>query len=301
MQMHGAHTELQIGRCERMDVARRQLPTVRLRRLATRLATLRSEAGLSREQVEEQTGINSTTLYRIETARTKPQRRTLLTLLDLYGVSDKADRDDLVALSKHSSELGWLRQYESDLREPYSNFISFESEARSVRNYESLFVPGLLQTEDYARAVIRGVLPHATNDEVEKRVEVRVQRKTVLTKDDPLSLWCVIDEAAVRRKVGGDKIMQGQLVHLIEATAAPTTVLQIIPFAAGAHPGMPGSFVVMSFPEPTDPDIIYLDSMGGDLFLERSEDVERFTTVFEHLRATALSPADTVRMLEEIR
>src|SRR6266516_1057648 len=143
-----------------MDLsARRQPPTVRLRRLAGELRSFRTAAGLTRDEVAEQTNINSATLYRIETAKVRPQKRTLLTLLDKYGITDEAQRNDLLAMSRQASQLGWLQAYESELPEEYTAYISFAAEARSVRNYESLFLPGLLQIENYARAVIRGVLP----------------------------------------------------------------------------------------------------------------------------------------------
>lgn len=280
--------------------ARRQAPTVRLRRLASELRALRKAADLTQEDVFERTSINVATLFRIEKAHVRPQKRTLLALLDVYGVTDAAERERLISMSREANRLGWLQAYEDQIPQQYSTYVSFESEAKSVRNYESLFVPGLLQTEDYARAVVQGVLPQASVDEVEKRVEVRMQRQAVLNGPDPLRLWCVVDEAAIRRAVGGSQVMRAQLAHLIKAATVPTTVLQVIPNEAGAHPGMLGSFVVMSFPEVADPDIVYLDSMGGDLFLERAEDVERFGTVFEYLRATALSPADTLRLLKSV-
>jgi transcriptional regulator with XRE-family HTH domain len=285
-----------------MDLsARRQPPTVRLRRLAAELRKLRTEASLTREEVSEQTGINTATLYRIETAKVRPQRRTLIALLDRYGVTDETQRADLVDLSKQASELGWLRAYESELPEQYGAYIAFESEARSVRNYESLFVPGLLQTEDYARAVIHGVLPLASDEEVERRVEVRMQRQASLRKKDPLQLWAIVDEAVLRRRVGGPDVMASQLEALVASAALPHVVLQVIPFETGAHAGMPGSFVVMDFADVADPDLVYIDSMAGDLFLEREPDVRRYSATFEHLRAAALNPADSVATVRRAR
>ena len=167
-----------------MPTKRAKPPTVRLRRLAAELRRLRSAAQLSRENVEEQTGINEGTLYRLETARARPQRRTLMTLLDLYGADDPL-RSDLLAIAQGADNQGWLRPYHSALPEEYTAYISFEAEARSVRNYESLFIPGLLQTEDYARAVIPGVLPSATKDQVDQRVQARIERQQLLDRDRP--------------------------------------------------------------------------------------------------------------------
>ena len=268
---------------------KRQTPTVRLRRLAAELRTLRTSSGLTRDAVVERTGINVATLYRIEHARVRPQTRTLRTLLDLYG-ADEQQQADLVALLRDARQRGWLHAYQSELPEQYTTYIGFEGEARSVWNYESLFVPGLLQTEDYARAVIRAGLPSASRDDIEPRVEVRMQRQDVLHNDNPLELWGIVDEAALLRQVGGRAVMHAQLSHLLEASELPNITLQVIPFSVGAHAGMPGSFVFMQFTEASIPDVIYLDSMAGDLFLEAEADVRRYRLAFEHLRAVAVSP-----------
>lgn len=278
--------------------ARKSTPTVRLRRLAAELRRLRAGANLSREDVTAQTGINDTTLYRIESARTRPQMRTLIALLDLYNVP--ADqREHLKALVKDSTKQGWLRPYHTDLPEEYTAYISFEAEAAGVRNYESLFIPGLLQTEDYARAVIRGGLPMASHQEIEDRVQARIERQQVLRKDNPLKLWAILDEAALRRQVGGNAVMSSQLGQLVEAMNEPHITLQVIPFSSGAHAGMPGAFVLMDFLDPLDTDLIYIDSMAGDLFLESAADVSRYTSIFDNLRAVALSPDDTAALLAD--
>jgi transcriptional regulator with XRE-family HTH domain len=271
---------------------KRQTPTVRLRRLAAELRTLRASAGLTQDEVGDRTGINVATLYRIEHARVRPQTRTLRTLLDLYG-ADQELQADMIGLLRDARQRGWLHAYQSELPEQYTTYIGFEGEARSVWNYESLFIPGLLQTEDYARAVIRAVLPWASRDEVERRVEVRMERQEVLRNDNPLELWVIVDEAALRRQVGGKPVMQAQLSHVGQAADLPNVTFQVIPFREGAHAGMLGSFVFMQFSESTIPDVIYVDSMAGDLFLEAEADVRRYRLVFEHLRAVAASPDDS--------
>jgi transcriptional regulator with XRE-family HTH domain len=169
--------------------------TVRLRRLAAELRKLRGETGLSREDVVERTGVNVATLYRIEHARVRPQTRTLRALLDTYRVSETRQAE-LLALSREAGQRGWLHAYESELPEQYTTYIGFEDEARSIWNYESLLVPGLLQTEEYARAVIRGGLPGASHDEVERRVEARMARQAVLTRNSPVRLWAIVDDTA---------------------------------------------------------------------------------------------------------
>lgn len=268
---------------------KRQTPTVRLRRLAAELRSLRASSGLTRDEVVERTGINVATMYRIEHARVRPQTRTLRTLLDLYGV-EKDQQTELVALLRDARERGWLHAYQSELPEQYMTFIGFEGEARSSWNYESLHVPGLLQTEDYARAVIRGGFPTASRDEIERRAEVRMGRQEVLQNENPLELWGIVDEAALRRQVGGKTVMRAQFRHLLEASELPNVTFQVIPFDVGAHAGMPGSFVFLQFADAAIPNVVYVDSMAGELFLEAESDIRRYRLVFEHLRAVAASP-----------
>ena len=268
---------------------KRQTPTVRLRRLAAELRSLRASSGLTRDEVVERTGINVATMYRIEHARVRPQTRTLRTLLDLYGV-EKEQQAELVGWLRDARERGWLHAYQSELPEQYMNFIGFEGEAESAWNYESLFVPGLLQTEDYARAVITAGSPFASRDEVERRVEVRMERQEVLRNENPLELWGIVDEAALRRQVGGPAVMRAQFRHLLDASELPNITFQVIPFDVGAHAGMPGSFVFLQFADDAIPDVIYVDSMAGELFLEEESDIRRYRLVFEHLRAVAASP-----------
>ncbi|MEU6057183.1 helix-turn-helix transcriptional regulator [Streptomyces sp. NPDC047097] len=275
---------------------KRQLPTARLRRLAREMRRLRSEAGLTREEIAASTAINQATLYRLEYAKGRPQKRTLLTLLKEYGV-EESQREAILALSSQADEQGWLRPYHADLPDELVGYISFESEARSVRNYESLFIPGLLQTEDYARAVIRGVLPTVTAMEVEQRVQARIERQSVFEKDQPLELWAIVDEAALRRVVGNPKIMAEQLDHLVKVAAEPHVTLQVIPFGGGAHPGMLGGFVVMDFPDPDDPQLAYTETASGELFLEADEDIRRCGQSFDHLRALALSPGHSASLI----
>jgi transcriptional regulator with XRE-family HTH domain len=282
-----------------MPAPRSRPPTVRLRRLAAELRRLRSESGLSREQVENQTGVNEGTLYRVETARTRPQRRTLTALLDLYGANEMVQAD-LLEISRSSGSQGWARPYDWQLPGEYAAYISFEAEARAVHNYESLFIPGLLQTPDYGRAMVRGVLPTATAEEVEQRVQTRTERQKLLDVEHPLELWAVMDEAAIRRQVGGPQVMATQLDLLAKAAQRPNIVVQVITFGSGAHPGMPGSFAHMEFRDDLGPDLVYVDTLAGDIFLESDDDVRQYRSMFDHLRAIALSPAETARLITAI-
>jgi len=224
-------------------------PTVRLRRLASELRRLRAGVQLSRESVSERTGINGTTLYRIETARTRPQARTLMALLDLYGV-EREQKECLLRLSKESTHRDWRRAYQDELPETYAAYVSLEAEAASVCNYESLCLPGLLQTEEYARVIVRAGLPMATAGEVEYRVRARLERQSVLFRAEPLRFCAIVDEAVLRRQTGGVEVMRAQFRHLV--VAAPHVTLQVVPFGAGAHAAMSGAFVVMNFTDPVD-------------------------------------------------
>src|SRR6266568_4564848 len=255
--------------------ARRPTPTLRLRRLAAELRRLRAEAGLTREDVAGRTGVNEATLYRIETAKARPQGRTLTALLELYGVAED-DRPELLALARQSSEQSWLQSFPSELPEPYPTYISFEGEARSLLNYESLFIPGLLQTEEYARAALSRGSPNASKDEIQRLVEARMSRQAVLTRDPALRLWAIVDEAAFHRLVGGEEVMRIQLEHLAEA------------------------FVILQFDDPGAPDVVYVENGSGDLFMESEADVARYTVIFEHLRALALPPDASVSLIMDV-
>lgn len=283
-----------------MATHRAKPPTVRLRRLAAELRRLRASVGLSREQVEDQTGVNEGTLYRIETARARPQRRTLVALLDLYNVGEPL-RTDLIELSRSADGQGWSRPYQWQLPGEYAVYISFETEARAVHNYESLFVPGLLQTPEYGRAMIHGVLPSATEHEIDERVQARIERQKLLDGPEPLQLWAVVDEAAVRRVVGGPQVMAAQLDHVLCMMQRPNVTVQVIPFDAGAHPGMPGSFIFLEFRDEGDPELVYVDAQAGDMFLESEDDLRRYRTMFDHLRAAALSPARSAELITAVK
>ena len=272
-------------------------PTVRLRRLASELRRLRGEADFSREDVSERTGIDRATLYRIESARARPQSRTLRSLLDLYDVGD-TERDELVKLARSANQTSWRIPY--DLPTPYSTYIGFEREARTVLNFECSFVPGLLQTQEYARAAIRRGMPDGKDEDIQARIEARMQRQERLKGDEPLKLWAIIDEAVLRREVGGVDVMRAQLDHVSKMAELPVVTLQVIPFNVGAHPGMSGEFVILRFEEPVGADVVYIESMAGDMFLETPADITLYTMMFEHLRALALNPDDSVALVRQI-
>jgi len=221
-----------------------------------------------------------------------------MALLELYGVTDEDHRAELLALARQSDEQSWLRSFPSELPEAYTTYISFEAEARSLLNYECLFVPGLLQTEDYARAALQRGMPAATKEEIGRLVEARMSRQAVLARETPLRLWAIVDEAALHRPVGGQKIMKAQLERLAESAELPQVTLQALPYAVGGHPGMPGSFVILQFADAGAGDVVYIETQAGDLFLESDTDLSRFGAIFEYLRALALPPDESVALIQ---
>jgi transcriptional regulator with XRE-family HTH domain len=279
--------------------SKRTPPSVRLRRLGARLRELREAAGLTQEVVAERTGKDRSTLYRLETAQQRPQRSTLIQLLDLYGV-DEERKADLLTLLKEAKQRGWLHSYSSEIPEVYSDYIAFEDEARSISNYESLLIPGLLQTEAYARAQLRGSLPHASEEEVEARVEARTERQALLVKEGAPKLWAIMDEAVLRRVVGSRNMMRDQVAYLLQMRLQPNVTIQVLPFGAGAHPGMVGSFVILDFPDADDQSIVYIESAAGGLFLEEDTEIRRYKLMFEHLRAAASGLDATAALLSAI-
>jgi transcriptional regulator with XRE-family HTH domain len=277
--------------------AKRRTPTVRLRRLSAELRRLRAESNVTRERVSEQTGINGATLYRIETAQVRPQRRTLIALLDLYGVDDP-HRSEVLGLLADLGQPAMLQLPSDDLPDALRSYLTFEAEARALRNYESLFIPGLLQTEEYARAAVRHDALAFSAKEVEERVQTRMERKTLLTKEEPLELWAIVDEAAIRRLVGGAEVMRDQLHHLLTLVEQlPQLTFQVVPFDVGAHPGMNGEFVMMEFAGAEEPEVVYMEGIHGALFLDAETDIRRYTRVFDNLRAVALGPDQSASLI----
>ncbi|MEV6065731.1 helix-turn-helix transcriptional regulator [Nocardia sp. NPDC052001] len=277
---------------------KRTVLTVRLRRLAAMLHEMRETAGLSKEVVSAKTGINVTTLYRIETAQARPQRRTLTAMLELYDIAEP-QRTDALQLLVDALKPGMARSYEDAVSEVYGAYINFEAEALSARFFQATFVPGLLQTEAYANAVYETTMPKISEQVREQRVRARMERSQVLNKHDPLELWVVLDEAVIKRLVGGKEVMREQFDQLLDHTNKRNVILQILPFDAGAHPGMLGSFTLLDFPDPADPELVYVEGIASDELIEGHPEVRRYGVMFDQLRAMALSPRDSTIMIEQ--
>jgi hypothetical protein len=185
------------------------------------------------------------------------------------------------------------------LPNPYEVYIGLETGASSIRNFEPVVVPGLLQTAEYARETFRNGPRELDRDEVERRVEVRMARQKILSREDRPRLWAVIDEAVIRRVVGGPEVMRGQLRHLADCAEQGKTTLQVVPYRAGAHAGTTGPFVILEFLESTDPTVVYVETVAGDIYLEERIDVSRYNLAFDRLLAAALHPDDSVQLIEQ--
>jgi len=271
-------------------------PTVRRRRLASELRRLREADRLTIEQVAERMEVSSSKISRIETARVSPTTRDVRDLLDIYGISGDR-RETLLRIAREARQKSWLDEY-SDL--PFAATADMELAASSIRLYSALVVPGVLQTVDYAHAVLRAIRLDLEQREIERRVELRKSRQSFLARGEYPALWVVLDEAALRREVGGPEVMRAQLLRLVEATSIPNVTLQVLPFAAGAHSGMDGQFTVFSFAEAADQDVVYIENTTSDLYRESTDAIRRYNLLFDHLRAKALDPAHSAEFFAKV-
>jgi transcriptional regulator with XRE-family HTH domain len=267
------------------------IPTVRQRRLAQALRELRHEAGLTQEAVAARMGWHSSKLFRLENARSpRVDWLDVRELMDLYGVASP-HREALIQLARDARMMGWWTSY----RDVFTgSYVALEDEASALRNYCPELIPGLLQTEHYARAVIRAVRPGYDDESVERRVTARlVRQKALLERERSPELLCVLNEAVLRRQVGDEHVMAAQLGALADAAARPNVTLQVLPFSAGAHAGLEGGFVLIEFPGEEDPDVVYVEGIMGDLYLESVEEIKRYRLAFERIQTIALSPQET--------
>ena len=281
-------------------MAERISPTLRRRRLATRLRQLREQAGLTVAAAADAVEWTPSKVVWIEGNRGKrPHPNDVRLLCGAYSASPEIT-ESLVQLARDGRMKGWWDPYAHYLPNPYENYVGLEAEAATVLNFELGMIPGLLQTADYARAMIEGPAEIGA-DKVDKRVEVRTTRQTYLRQDPPMRLLTVIDEAALHRQVGGPEVMRAQLRHLIDiAEELPRVTIQVIPFARGAHPSMTNGFAILQFPEPEDPDVVYIENAAGGLWLEKDAEVTEHHVAFQHLLGTADSARDTIALIAKM-
>jgi transcriptional regulator with XRE-family HTH domain len=269
-------------------------PTVLRIALGAHLRRLREASNITTEEAAEAIRATHSKISRLERGRSAAKQRDVADLLRLYGVTDQAECDELMALTREASMPGWWQQYSDILPRWFELYVGLEKAASVIRAYEVQFVHGLLQTEEYARAVVLIANAHAPQEEVERRVSLRMQRQQLLTQPDPPQLWAVLDEATLRRSPGGPRIMRAQLQHLLELTDLPNVTVQIVPFRVGPHAAAGGPFTLLRFPEPDLPDIVYLEQLNSALYLDQPEDVSDYMAVMEHLCVQA-TPASATR------
>ncbi|MFC4609050.1 helix-turn-helix domain-containing protein [Streptomyces maoxianensis] len=273
-------------------------PTVRRRRLGQELRRLRELKGMTAEEVAERLLVSQSKISRLENGRRSISQRDVRDLCGVYEVEDHRIVDSLMQMAKDSRQQGWWHAF-GDI--PYSVYIGLETDAASLRVYEPQVVPGLLQTRQYAEALIAGALPESGTTDVEKRVSVRVRRQErVNDTEHPLRLWVVIDEAALRRIVGDKQLMREQLEYLVELSQLPHVTVQVLPFDMGAHPGINGQYAILEFPDAADSSVVYIEGVTSDLYLEKANDVQKYSVMYEHLRAQALNVDHTRQFIADI-
>jgi transcriptional regulator with XRE-family HTH domain len=273
-------------------------PTLRRRRLGAELKRCREAAGLTQQDVSRHFEWHAAKVTRIETARVAVTPRDVRDLLTLYSVRDQGYREALVELARLSRERTWWTDYR-DIMRP-GNFVGLEAAASSMRAWEPIIVPGLLQTEAYMRALIKTGRSSDTPQQIDRRVALRLTRQSRLGGDRPLELSAVIDESVLRRVIGGEDVMADQLRHLIDTARLPNVTLQILPFSSGEHPFLGGSAALLEFRETTHLDVVYLEGIAGDYYEEQPDEVARYRQEFERMSAKSLDHRTTIKMIESL-
>ena len=275
-------------------------PTVLRMMLGSQLRRFRETAGVTPEQAAYEIRASRSKISRMEHGRVGFKGRDVNDLLTLYGVHDEQIRTRMLAFAEQASTPGWWSKYDDVLPDWFEAFLGLEGAASVIRTFELQFVYGLFQTEDYARAVTLLGNKTASAEEIDRRVSVRLKRQAVLAGPDPPQVWSVMDEAVLRRPVGGRTVMRAQLAHLIEVASQPRVTIQVVPFARGGHAAAGGSFTVLRFAEPEVPDIVYIEQLTSALYLDSREDVDHYLEVMNELSTEALAPARSAALLAEV-
>ncbi|MFY1703971.1 helix-turn-helix domain-containing protein [Micromonospora sp. WMMA1923] len=285
-------------------VTRRNSPTVKRRRLALTLRKLREQTGLSSTEAARRVDHDASWLSRIEIADVRPHPNDVRALLTLYGMTGE-EAEAVIEVARQAKQRGWWQQYSDVLPTWFTTYVGMESEASVLRIYECQMVHGLLQTEDYARAVFHGAPVPMRDGEVERQVSLRMERQVILGSEDQPALRVILDEGAVRRAVGGPKVLRGQIDRLLQESERRLIQIQLLPFGAGT--GFDGSFTILDFPplpapypDAAEDRLVYIDTLTGALYLERPAEVAAYATAFEQLCAVALSPSETRDTLRRI-
>jgi transcriptional regulator with XRE-family HTH domain len=258
-------------------------PTALRIALGIQLRQLRQAGHITTAEAAEVIRATPSKISRLERGRTTAKQRDVADLLSLYGVTDPAEREELLELARQTSAPGWWQQYGDVLPRWFESYIGLETAASVIRSYELQFVPGLLQTEEYARAVISISNAHASAEEIAHRVSLRMRRQDLLTRPGAPEMWAVLDEAALRRSPGGPEVMRAQLEHLLRVIELPNVTLQIVLFDTGPHAAAGGPFSILRFPEPDLPDVVYLEQLNSAVYLDQPDDVTGYQTIMDQL------------------
>lgn len=268
--------------------------------LGSQLRRLREGCAITREDAGYAIRASESKISRMELGRVSFKERDVADLLSLYGLSSGPERETLLALVREANKSGWWHSYNDVLPNWFQTYIGLEEAAALIRTYEVQFIPGLLQCEEYARAIFAQNRPALAEEEIERRVSLRTRRQNLLTEGRGPKLWAVIDEAALRRPVGGPEVMRAQLEHLVELAQLPSVVVQVMPFRFGAHAGESGAFAVLRFPEQDLPDVVYLEQLTSALYLDKRDDVDEYLQVMERLCVDSLTPQQTLELLQGV-
>jgi transcriptional regulator with XRE-family HTH domain len=268
--------------------------------LGSQLRRFREAARITPEQAGFEIRGSRSKISRLENGRVKLKSRDLTDLLTLYGVFDEDLRSKFLDLARQSNAPDWWTKYSDILPDWFETYLGLEAAAATIRSFEVQFVHGLFQTEEYARAVTRLGRKTAPPEEVDRRVALRLKRQDLLSRPNPPRIWSVMDEAVLRRPVGGPAVMRAQCRHLIEVAEFPHVTLQVVPFASGGHAGESGSFTVLRFEERDLPDVVYIEQLTGAIYLDQRADVEHYLEVVDELSSEAPAPAETTRFIEQV-
>jgi transcriptional regulator with XRE-family HTH domain len=279
-------------------VPRASGPTIARWQLGRQIKAAREAAGITQIEIAGVLGCSESKIYKIEAGDVGINRGDLIVMLDRYGITNEQRRATIFDLQQQGKQRGWWAKY-GQLPSNYSMYVGLEGAAIEVKNFELAVVPGLLQTEDYARAITSAAWP-GQEEEVRRRVELRMARQACLTEDPPLKFWAIVDEGVLHRRTGGLDIMRAQLRHLVEMSKRPNIELQVLPFSEGWHPGTVGSFSILEFPEDVHSPVAYVVSQAGDAYLEREDDMRRVTLTYTHLHAAALSASKSRDLIAAI-
>lgn len=273
---------------------------VRRKRLGSELRRHREAAKKSIEDAAARLECSISKISRMETGKVPMRARDVGDLLELYGVTDGHVREELADMARETLAKGWWHSFNDVLPQRLDTYLGLENDAARLHRYDTQLVPGFLQNEGYARAVIRASYPNAPEMDIDRRVAARMARQSILTRESPPEIWVVLDEAVIRRPVGDNETMAVQLNRLVDVSKQPGTMVLVLPFSVGAHPSMGTSFSILGFPDDADPDVVYLEQITSSLYAEKPGDVAAYRLVFQHLCAMALDPVASRALITRV-